>query len=102
MVTGLKHLNQYYIWFGDMTLADFRHVHDYFSTYADETIRETPSGGSVLAVQLNCALEQRLYARDTFTSVAVDRDFMTTDDTIPLYLGLSETPSKYVSSIAAS
>lgn len=64
--------------FGDITLADFRHVQDYFSTYYDKTIRETPSGGSVLAVQINCALEQRLYARDTFASVAVDRDFMVT------------------------
>lgn len=64
--------------FGDMTLADFRHILDYFSTSYDDTVRETPSGGSVLAVQINCALEQRLYARDVFASVAVDRDFIGT------------------------
>lgn len=63
---------------GDMTLADFRHILDYFSTSFDDTIRETHSGGSVLAVQINCALEQRLYARDVFTTVAVDRDFIGT------------------------
>lgn len=64
--------------FRDMTLADFRHVLDYFSTYFDDTVRETPSGGSVLAVKISCPLEQALYGRDTFTSVAVDRDFPST------------------------
>jgi hypothetical protein len=65
-----------------MTLADFRHILDYFSTYHDQTIRETPSGGSALVVQVNCALEQRLYARDAFISVAVDRDFIRTTNII--------------------
>jgi hypothetical protein len=54
-----------------MTLADFRHVLD-FSTYFDETVRETPSGGSIIAVKISCPLEQTLYRRETFTSVARD------------------------------
>lgn len=64
----------------DMNLADFRHVLDYFSTNFDETIRETPSGGYVWAVQISCPLEQTLKSREALTSVAVDRDFPCTRD----------------------
>lgn len=62
----------------DIDCADFRHILDYFSTYFDETIRETPSGGSVRAVQINCPLEQKLKSREQFQSVVVDRDFPST------------------------
>jgi hypothetical protein len=64
--------------FVDMTLADFRHALDWFSTYFDETIRETPSGGSVLAVKVSCPLEQTISGRELFSTVAVDRDFPST------------------------
>jgi hypothetical protein len=59
----------------DIDCADFRHILDYFSTRFDETIRDTLSGGSVRAVQINCPLEQKLKSCEHFQSVAVDRDF---------------------------
>lgn len=62
----------------DIDCADFRHILDYFSTYFDETIRETPSGGSVRAVQISCPLEQKLKGCGQFQSVVVDRDFPST------------------------
>ncbi|RLM00357.1 hypothetical protein CFD26_100340 [Aspergillus turcosus] len=66
--------------FIDMTLADFRHVLDWFSTYFDNTVRETPSAGSVLAVKISRPLEQRIHGGELFTSVAVDRDFLSMSD----------------------
>ncbi|KAJ6108541.1 hypothetical protein N7523_009864 [Penicillium sp. IBT 18751x] len=62
----------------DIDCADFRHILDFFSTYFDETIRETPSGGSVRAVQISCPLEQKLKSCEQFQSVNVDRDFPST------------------------
>ncbi|CAI7607135.1 unnamed protein product [Penicillium bialowiezense] len=62
----------------DIDCADFRHILDYFSTYFDETIRETTSGGSVRAVQISCPLEQKLKSCEQFQSVVVDRDFPST------------------------
>ncbi|KAF7122850.1 hypothetical protein CNMCM5793_000960 [Aspergillus hiratsukae] len=71
--------------FKDMTLADFRHALDWFSTYFDDTVREIPSGGSsVLAVKVSSPLEQNSSGRNLFTSVAVDRDFPSTSDVSPL------------------
>ena len=70
--------------FTDMTLADFRHVLDWFSTYFDTTVRETPSGGSVLAVKISHPLEEKLHGRELFTSVAVSCDFPSTSDASPL------------------
>lgn len=70
--------------FGDMTLADFRHALDWFSTCFDDTVRETPCGGSVRAVKVSCPLEQTIYGRDLFTSVAVDRDFPSTSEVSPI------------------
>jgi hypothetical protein len=62
----------------DMTLADFRHTLDFFSTYFDDTIREMPSASSVPALKISSPLERILYGRETFTSVWVDRDFPST------------------------
>ncbi|KAJ5704463.1 hypothetical protein N7536_000152 [Penicillium majusculum] len=62
----------------DIDCADFRHILDYFSTYFDETIRETISGGSVRAVKISCPLEQKLKGCEQFQSVVVDRDFPST------------------------
>lgn len=59
----------------DIDCADFRHILDFFSKYFDETIRETPSGGTVRAVKINCPLEQKLKGCEKFQSVMVDRDF---------------------------
>lgn len=59
----------------DIDCADFRHILDYFSTYSDETIREAPTSGSVRAVQISCALEQKLKSCEQVQSVVVDRDF---------------------------
>lgn len=66
--------------FVDMTLADFRHALDWFSTYFDTTIREIPSGGSLLAVRISSPREQTIYGRELFSSVAVDREFPSTSD----------------------
>ncbi|KAH2426033.1 hypothetical protein KXW35_004353 [Aspergillus fumigatus] len=45
--------------FKDITLADFRHALGWFSTYFDDTVRETSSGGSsVLAVQASSPFKQ--------------------------------------------
>jgi hypothetical protein len=62
----------------DMTLADFRHTLDFFSTYFDDTIRETPNAHYVLALKVSSPLERMLYGRETFTSVWVDRYFVST------------------------
>jgi hypothetical protein len=62
----------------DMTLMDFRHTLDFFSTYFDDTIREIPSARSVLALKISNPLERMLYGRETFTSVWVERDFVST------------------------
>jgi hypothetical protein len=71
--------------FKDMTLADFRHALDWFSTDFDETVREISSGGSsVLAVQVSSPLEQNISGRNLFTSVTVDRDFPSTSGVSPL------------------
>jgi hypothetical protein len=70
--------------FKDITLADFRHALDWFSTYFNDTVREIPSSGSVLAVQVSSPLEQNISGRNLFTSVAVGRDFPSTSDVSPL------------------
>ncbi|KAL3475987.1 hypothetical protein BJX99DRAFT_258881 [Aspergillus californicus] len=70
--------------FVDVTLADFRHTLDWFSTYFDTTIREISSGGCVFAVKISSPREQMLYGRELFTSVAVDRDFSSNSDISPI------------------
>ncbi|KAJ5998539.1 hypothetical protein N7451_006349 [Penicillium sp. IBT 35674x] len=74
----------------DIDCADFRHILDFFSTYADGTIRETPSGGTVRAVQINCPLEQRLKGCEEFQSVMVDRDFPSTKMVSELSMALED------------
>ncbi|KAH1897219.1 hypothetical protein KXV57_000759 [Aspergillus fumigatus] len=52
--------------FKDITLADFRHALGWFSTYFDDTVRETSSGGSsVLAVQASSPFKQNSSADET-------------------------------------
>ncbi|KAK0721105.1 hypothetical protein B0H67DRAFT_609555 [Lasiosphaeris hirsuta] len=58
----------------DITLSDFRHVLDLFSTRGDSTVRETPTGGSIRAVRISYELEQRLYGHDVFCAVSVQGD----------------------------
>ncbi|KAL5360165.1 hypothetical protein BJX96DRAFT_175033 [Aspergillus floccosus] len=70
--------------FVDVTLADFRHALDWFSTYFDQTVRETPSGGSVLAVKVSCPLEQAISGRELFSTAAIDRNFPSTSDPSPI------------------
>ena len=62
----------------DMTLADFRHTLDYFSTYFDDTIRDMPNTHSTRVLKISNPLEGVLYGRETFTTVWVDRDFVST------------------------
>jgi hypothetical protein len=64
----------------DMMLVDFRHTLDFFSTYFDDTIHETPTTQSVLVLKINSPLERALYGHDKFTSVWVQRDFVSTSD----------------------
>jgi hypothetical protein len=70
--------------FSDMSLADFRHALDWFSTYFDTTVRETPSGGSVLAVKISHPMEKNLHGRELFTSVDVSCNFPSTSDVSPI------------------
>ncbi|KAL2838549.1 hypothetical protein BJY01DRAFT_250921 [Aspergillus pseudoustus] len=70
--------------FADMTLADFRHALDWFSTYFDTTIREMPSGGSVFAVKISSPREQMIYGCELFTPVAVDRGFPSNSSVSPI------------------
>jgi len=58
--------------FGDVTLADFRHVLDYFVTYWDTTLREEPNSNTIWGVKVNCHGEEILHGADKFTRVAVD------------------------------
>ncbi|KAJ5951068.1 uncharacterized protein N7479_009481 [Penicillium vulpinum] len=74
----------------DIDCADFRHILDYFSTYFDDTIRETLSGGSVRAVRINCPLEQKLNSCEEFQSVVVDRDFPTSNMVSGLSMALED------------
>ncbi|KAK1767784.1 hypothetical protein QBC33DRAFT_585819 [Phialemonium atrogriseum] len=76
--------------YGDTTLADFRHALDYFSTYFDNTIYETPGAGSVGAVKVSCRLEEALHGRDTFTAVAVSRNFPNTSGISDLSVALGD------------
>ncbi|KAK2734482.1 hypothetical protein FQN55_002652 [Onygenales sp. PD_40] len=62
--------------FPDITLADFRHTLDWFST------------GSVFAVKISCPLEQSIYGRELFTAVDVDPDFPSTSEVSPLSVAL--------------
>ncbi|KAJ5158523.1 uncharacterized protein N7500_008174 [Penicillium coprophilum] len=70
--------------FSDMSLADFRHALDWFSTYFDTTLRETPSGSSVLAVKISHPMEETLHGRELFTSVDVSCNFPSTSDVSPI------------------
>ena len=70
--------------FSDMSLADFRHALDWFSTCFDTTVRETPSGGSVLAVKISHPMEKSLHGRELFTSVNVSCNFPSTSDASPI------------------
>ncbi|KAL3441796.1 hypothetical protein BJX65DRAFT_313431 [Aspergillus insuetus] len=70
--------------FEDVTLADFRHALDFFSTYFDETIRETSSGGCVAAVKISSPREQSIYGLELFTSVAVSRNFPSNSNISPI------------------
>lgn len=70
--------------FSDISLADFRHALDWFSTYFDTTVRETPSGGSVLAVKISHPMEQSLHGRDLLTSVDISCNFPSTSDVSPI------------------
>lgn len=68
----------------DITLSDFRHVLDLFSTRGDSTVRETPTGGSIHAVRISCELEQRLYGHDVFCAVSVQRHLPFANERSPL------------------
>jgi hypothetical protein len=72
----------------DMTLTDFRHTIDYFSTYFDDTIHEMPSAGSATALKISSPLERLLYGRETFSSVWVDKEFVSTSFVSELSLAL--------------
>jgi len=58
----------------DMTLSDFRHVLDLFSTRGDDTVRETPTGGTIQALRISCELQQKLYGHDVFSVVFIQSD----------------------------
>jgi hypothetical protein len=70
--------------FGDVTLADFRHVLDYFVTYWDTTLREEPSSNTVWGVKVNCHGEQVLHGADKFIRVAVDSNIPETFEVSPV------------------
>jgi hypothetical protein len=65
----------------DMSLADFRHTLDFFSTYFDDTVYDSPNAHSVQALKISSPLEYKLYGRATFTSVWVDREFISGERT---------------------
>jgi len=58
----------------DMTLSDFRHVLDLFSTRGDDTVRETPTGGTIQALRISCELQQKLYGHGVFSVVFIQSD----------------------------
>jgi hypothetical protein len=58
-----------------MSLADSRHTLDFFSTYADDTIRDTPLTGSIRGVKVSSQREQSLYGHEEFSARAVDPGF---------------------------
>ncbi|EJT73599.1 hypothetical protein GGTG_07455 [Gaeumannomyces tritici R3-111a-1] len=61
--------------FGDMNLACFRHVLDYFSTYFDSEVHPVRGDAySVRALKISCELEHALSGDELFTEVSVDRD----------------------------
>ena len=68
----------------DVTLADFRHVLDYFSTHGDQTVRETPTATSVQAVRISCELERKLRGHEVFSEVSVQNRFWGSSTRSPL------------------
>ena len=76
----------------DMTLSDFRHVLDLFSTRGDSTVRETPTGGAIRALRISCELEQKLYGRDVFSPVFVQADLPFEHEQSPLCCMLGDAP----------
>ncbi len=71
----------------DMSLADYRHTLDFFSTYFDDTVRDMPTSNTVRVLKISSPLEYRLYGRETFSTVWVDRHF--------------SGPTKFISGIAS-
>ena len=53
-----------------ITLADFRYTLDWFGTYFDTTIRDSPSGGFVFAVKISNPLEQTVSAWEIFSFIS--------------------------------
>ena len=72
---GWPHTGYGFIRHEDITLADFRHILDYFATYNDDSVyeREGQSKGhdSVWGVRVNCSGEQLLHGVDEFVRVEV-------------------------------
>ncbi|KFH46078.1 hypothetical protein ACRE_030900 [Hapsidospora chrysogenum ATCC 11550] len=74
----------------DMSLADFRHTLDFFSTYFDDTIRDPPLSGSIRAVKVSSQFEQSLYGHEEFSARAVDPGFSCTSDVSELSRALGQ------------
>lgn len=55
--------------FADVTLADFRHVQDFFGTYHENAIHDAPRSNGILGVRVNSLAEQRLHGAETFSQV---------------------------------
>ncbi|KAK3302829.1 uncharacterized protein B0T15DRAFT_257140 [Chaetomium strumarium] len=60
---------------GDMTLADFRHILDFWSVYYDETIYSTPRECYPQGLKICSPLERRLYGHEMFTLVWVESKY---------------------------
>lgn len=55
--------------YADVTLADLRHVQDFFSTYFESAIYDNPRTNSILGVRVSSRAEQRLRGAQTFAQV---------------------------------
>ncbi len=69
---GLGNDPRYY---GDINMEDYRHVLDYFISYADDSVREPEkafrSHNTVMGVKVTCFGEQKLHGSDPFIPVEV-------------------------------
>ncbi|KAK4168118.1 hypothetical protein QBC43DRAFT_309729 [Cladorrhinum sp. PSN259] len=66
----------------DMTLADFRHVLDFFCTVSDHTLRDSPTSGSVKVVRVVCRSEQSEYGHEVFSAVWMRQNSIAVNSTV--------------------
>ena len=84
------------LYYSHMTVADFRHIVDYFLAYGDETMGETAEAKRMKAkgVRVNCKGDQQVFGAKKYVAVNVppDHPIFTTAPTSPSISKILELP----------